>query len=193
MVKPAVVPLVIPFLIAMNVWAEENPQAPAAPARLNLVVVGGNDAINNVKQRTSRDTIVEVQDENHRPVAGAAVAFILPDTGPGGTFPGGAKNVSVMTNANGRATMPRVTTNELTGQFAIRVVASYLGQQASTTINQSNVAAPARAHVPGKVIAIVAGLAAAGAVTGAVLATRGNGTPTATISAGGAGTLAAPR
>jgi hypothetical protein len=193
MFKTAVVPLVLPFLIAFNVWADDNPQAPAAPARLNLVVVGGNDAINNIKQRTSRDTIVEVQDENHRPVAGAAVAFLLPDSGPGGTFPGGAKSVSLVTNSQGRVVMPRLTANNLSGSYQIRVTASYQGQQASTTINQSNAAGTTHAHVSGKVIAIIAGVAAAGAVTGAVVATRGGGTPTATIAAGGAGALGPPR
>jgi hypothetical protein len=49
--------------------------------RLNLVIVEGEGAINNIKLRTSRETIVQVEDENHKPVAGAVVAFLLPDRG----------------------------------------------------------------------------------------------------------------
>jgi hypothetical protein len=57
----------------------------AAPAQqtstLKILVLEGQDAINNIRQRTARDTIVEVQDENNKPVAGAVVTFLLPDRG----------------------------------------------------------------------------------------------------------------
>lgn len=54
--------------------------SPAAFAQqaLNLVIVEGEGAINNIRQRTARDPIVRVEDENHKPVAGAAVVFLLP-------------------------------------------------------------------------------------------------------------------
>ncbi len=195
MLHQAVVWLLVPLTATVTVWGEQNPQAPA-PTRLNLLVVEGNEVIKNVKQRTTRDTIVEVQDENHRPVAGAAVVFLLPDSGPGGTFAGGARSVSLVTNAQGRVEMPHMTANQATGQYQIRVTASYRGTQASTTINQQNVAAVAAAHgglLSGKLIAIIAGIAAAGAVTGAVVATRGGGTPTGSISQAGAATVGGPR
>src|SRR3979409_61337 len=86
------------FLIS----AEQGPQTPPAP-RLNIIVVEGEGAINNVKQRTSRETIVQVEDENHKPVAGAAVAFALPSQGAGGTFAGVGQNFSTITDAQGRA------------------------------------------------------------------------------------------
>src|SRR5215471_17017964 len=75
------------------------------PGKLNLVIVEGEGAINNVKQRTVRPPIVEVQDENHKPVGGAAVIFLLPNNGPGGAFAGGAKSFTAVTNPAGRATM----------------------------------------------------------------------------------------
>src|ERR1044071_6656114 len=87
----------------------------SAPARLNLLVVEGEGAINNVKQRTSRDTVVQVEDENHRPVAGAAVVFLLPNDGPGGTFAAGAKTAALVTDEKGQASMPRMTANQLSG------------------------------------------------------------------------------
>src|SRR5436305_1494698 len=112
-------------------------QPPLAPM-LNIVIVEGDGAINNIKQRTSRETIVEVQDENHRPVAGAAVVFLLPGDGPGGAFAGGSKSVTLTTNTAGRATMPTMQPNQVTGQFQIRVNVSSQGRTASTTIGQSN-------------------------------------------------------
>src|SRR5947208_1166707 len=110
-------------------FAAQDPQAP----RLSIVIVEGEGAINNIKQRTSRETIVEVQDENHRPVAGAAVVFLLPNDGPGGAFAGGSKSVTLTTNSAGRATMPAMQPNQVTGQFQIRVNASSQGRTASTT------------------------------------------------------------
>ncbi len=196
-----VVLVLVPLLATWNLWGEQNPQ-PAAPTKLSLIVVEGNDTINNVKQRTSRETIVQVEDENHRPVAGAAVAFLLPDSGPGGTFAGASKSATVVTDAQGRAVMPRMTTNQLTGQYQIRVNASFRGQQASITIAQQNVAAAAAAAAAGglstKLLLIIAGVAAAGATAGAVVATRGGGTtttatPTGSISAGGTATVGGPR
>ncbi len=195
MVHRIVVLLLVPMLATWNVWGEQEPQPPAG--KLNLVVVEGNDIINNVKQRTSRDTIVQVEDENHRPVAGAAVAFLLPDSGPSGTFAGGLKSATVITDAQGRAVMPRMTANHLSGQYQIRVNASYRGQQTSAVIGQQNVAvaagAAAGAGISTKLILIIAGVAAAGATAGAVAATRGGGTPTGTISPAGTASVGGPR
>ncbi len=154
----------------------------SAQQHLNLVVVEGEGAINNIKQRTSRATIVQVEDENHRPVAGAAVIFMLPNDGPGGAFLGGAKTAALVTDSNGQAVMPRMQPNQATGPFQIRVNASYQGMQASLAIAQSNAAgaggaaAPPAAHtgISGKTIGIIAAVAAAGAV-GVALGLRGGG------------------
>src|SRR5436305_1583384 len=92
------------LLFPLSLAFGQAPQAPPQAPRLNIVIVEGDGAINNIKQRTSRETIVEVQDENHRPVAGAAVVFLLPGDGPGGAFAGGAKSVTLTTDTAGRAT-----------------------------------------------------------------------------------------
>ena len=47
-------------------------RAAATPPRIE--VVEGDGAINNIRQRTAREPIVQVEDENHKPVAGAAGA-----------------------------------------------------------------------------------------------------------------------
>ena len=64
--------------------------AQAQAGQLNLVIVEGEGAINNIRQRTAREPIVQVEDENHRPVAGAAVVFALPSNGASGVFANGA-------------------------------------------------------------------------------------------------------
>ena len=192
------------FPLCLPVAAQE-PQGP----RLNIVIVEGDGAINNIKQRTSRETIVEVQDENHRPVAGAAVVFLLPGDGPGGTFVGGAKTATVTADSAGRATMPKMTPNQA-GNFQIRVNASSGGRTGNATIGQSNILGAAGAAgagggagISGKVIAIIVAVAAAGAV-GAAVGLRGNNknntptpptvtTPTGTISAGSGAALGPPQ
>jgi hypothetical protein len=142
-------------------FADQDPQTP----RLSIVIVEGDGAINNIKQRTSRETIVEVQDENHKPIAGAAVVFLLPGDGPGGAFVGGAKSATLVTDSAGRATMPTLQPNQAAGSFKINVNASFQGRTASTSISQSNgagaagasSAAAAHAGLSGKVIGIIVG------------------------------------
>src|SRR5579872_3204143 len=173
------------------------PLAPAAVAqatglKLNLVVVEGDGAINNIRQRTAREPIVQVEDENHKPIAGAAVVFTLPSQGAGGAFAGGQHTLTVMTNAQGRAVAHGLKPNTVQGQYQIHVNASYNGQTASTTISQSNAVAAgagtaAAAGVSAKLIVVLA-VAAAAAAAGALYATGaiggGTNTNSATIPAG---------
>ena len=178
------------------------PAAAQVAPMLNLVVLEGEGATNNIRQRTAREPVVQVQDENHKPVAGAIVVFTLPSNGAGGVFANGAKTLSIVSDNNGQAVARGFQPNGLKGNYQIRVNASHNGQTASVSINQINAAltasgAPAKAGVSGKLIAVlaVAGAAAAG---GIVYATRGgNGTaatPTTTTTiAAGAGTVAPPR
>jgi hypothetical protein len=192
------------FLLPLSLsFAGQDSQAP----RLNIVIVEGDGAINNIKQRTSRETIVEVQDENHKPIAGAAVVFLLPGDGPGGAFAGGAKSVTVNTNSAGRASMPRLQPNQATGNFKISVNASSQGRTATTAISQSNAAgaaagSAAAAGISGKTIGIIVAVAAAAAVGVAVGLTRKSSssstppavtTPTGTISAGSGASLGPPQ
>jgi hypothetical protein len=163
-------------------------QVPAAlaqtlPARIDLVVVEGEGAINNVHQRVARDPVVRVEDENHRPVVGAAVVFTLPVSGPSGEFSNGAKTLTVITDDEGTATAHGLKTNQVSGKLQIYVTASYRGLRARTLINQVSQggAAVAGHGGSGKLIAILAAVGAA-AAAGAVLATRKGSTTAATPS-----------
>src|SRR3954447_17556088 len=77
--------------------------AQATPASLQITILDGEEAINNIRQRTAREPIVQVEDENHKPVAGAAVIFLLPNDGAGGTFAGGARTLTTVTDSKGQA------------------------------------------------------------------------------------------
>jgi len=145
------------------------------PATLNIVIVEGEGAINNIRQRTAREPIVQVVDENNRPVAGATVVFLLPESGPGGTFPGGARSLTVLTDRRGQAIAKGLRHNGVSGKFQIQVDASYQNLSASTTISQANAMLTAAAGgISGKLIAILA-IAGGGAGVALAVALGGNG------------------
>jgi|SRR5215469_12811033 len=173
-----------------------------AQQALNIVVVEGEGAINNIRQRTARETIVEVDDENHKPIAGAVVTFTLPTQGAGGTFAGGAQTLTVMTDNLGRAVASGLRVNKVAGNWTMRVNASFGGRTGSAAITQTNAVAAATAGAAGgaavsaKLIVIVAVIAGA-AAGGAVAATHSgnssnNSTVTPTTISVGAGTVGPP-
>jgi hypothetical protein len=185
----------------MAVGAAPGRAQEAAAAGLNIVIVEGDGAINNIRQRTARAPIVQVEDENRRPVAGAAVVFMLPERGATGVFPNGSRTATVFTDNQGRAVARGMRLNNVQGSMDIRVTASHQGQTATTTITQANSLIAAGAAGAGMGLGakllIVAGAATAAAVTGAVIATNsGNGAPASgppTTVTPGSGTVGAPR
>ncbi len=179
------------------------PASGQVPPMLNLVVLEGEGATNNIRQRTAREPVVQVQDENHKPVAGAIVVFTLPSNGAGGTFANGARTLSMVSDNQGQAVARGFHPNGLKGQFQIRVNATYQGRSTSISINQTNAALAASgaavgAGVSGKLIAVLVAVGAAAAAGGAYYATHSGGgttaavTPTTTIAAG-TGSVGPPR
>jgi hypothetical protein len=175
--------------------------APPAPV-LKIVILEGEDVSNNIKERTAREPIVQVEDENHKPVAGAAVLFtVTTQSGhAGASFLNGAKTFSGQTDANGQIHAQGFHPNGHAGQFHINVTASKGQLTSHSTIAQTNVAAASTAAttatIPGFVATHVAlvSLVAAGAVVGGVVAgavvTVNN--PGTAITAG-TGTVGAPQ
>ena len=156
--------------------------------KLKILIIEGEGATNNIKQRTAREPIVEVLDENNRPVGGAIVTFTAPNYGASGTFQGGSKLFTVTTDSNGRATARGFQPNSAKGQLKLQVRAQSNGQSASSEINMTNVGAGGGAGMSTSakwwtVVAVGAGAA----IAGGVLGTRGSSTTppsTTTISAG---------
>jgi hypothetical protein len=175
--------------------------APPAPA-LQIVILEGEDVSNNIKERTAREPIVQVEDENHKPVAGAAVIFtVTTQSGhAGAAFANGAHSFSGLTDANGQIHAQGFHPNGHAGQFHVNVTASKGQLTSHTQIAQTNVAAAGAAAttatVPGFVATHVAlvSLVAAGAVVGGVVA--GAIIPVAnnnTAIVPGSGTVGAPQ
>ena len=176
--------------------------------KLNLVIVEGDGAINNIRQRTAREPIVQVEDENHKPVAGAAVVFLLPEHGSGGTFSSGGHSLTVNTNAQGQAAAKGIRLNNVQGQFQIQVTATFNGMTASATISQSiavgaatagaGAGAGVAAGLSAKAIVLIVVAAAAATAGGAYAATHAGGggnaaaAAAATTIAAGTGTVGPP-
>lgn len=183
-------------------WAQ---QTPAAAPSLVITILDGEGALNDIRQRTAREPIIEVQDENHKPVAGAVVLFTLPSSGPSGAFADGSQIFSTVTDNAGRAVAQGLRPNNISGQFDVHVRVTYNNSTAETTIHQKNVSGlssgnaqqASQGSTAGGTVAtsthglsvkttliIVGSIAAAGTIAG-VLATRGGsstnitaGTPT---------------
>jgi hypothetical protein len=174
--------------------AQDSPAA----GKLNIVIVEGEGAINNVRQRVAREPIVQVEDENRRPVAGAAVTFLLPNQGAGASFANGSQSLTITTDAQGRAVARGLRPNNVNGEYQIRVNAVSEGRTATTTISQTNAitAAAAAGGISAKVLAIIA-IAGGAAAAGTVAATRGGngngGRPSPTIITPGSPTVGGPQ
>lgn len=158
-----------------------------APGKLNIDIIEGEDAINNIRLRTAREPIVEVTDENHKPVAGALVLFALPGGGPGGEFANGARTLSVVTDAQGRAVATGFKPNAITGRYQIQVKASYQGASAERNITQRNMKPGLSTAAKASIIGAIVAAAAIGLAVG--LTRGGGGGSTPTVVTAGPGTV----
>ena len=170
----SVLAVALATMLAVPGWAQEA----ATPKLLNIIIVEGEGAVNNARQRVSREPIVQVTDENNKPVAGAAVIFFLPGSGPGATFPGGANSFTAITGPEGKASANGLKSNSLQGEYSVRVTASYKGLTASTSFKMKTAAGAA---ISATALWTIILLAAAGATAGIILgvnSSSGNGNAT---------------
>jgi hypothetical protein len=193
------VALVLLLVRAPQMFAQTAGVQAGTPMALHIVILDGEDALNNIRQRTAREPIVQVQDENHKPVAAAVVLFTIRKgpSGAGGTF-AGVSTLAVITGLDGEAVAKGLESNGVKGSYTISVQATVGAITTAAIITQSNVVGPASAsssststttsgahaggHVLGTHFWVIAGsiTAAAGAVAAVVL-THNSG---ATITAG---------
>lgn len=174
LLQPAVASALLLSLLAETVCYgyQDGAQLP----KLNIVIVEGEGAVNNIRQRTAREPMVQVTDENRKPVAGAVVVFLLPNQGAGGAFANGAKSLTLLTDSNGNAIARGMQANRLGGQYQLRVTASHQGQTASTSINMTNaVAAGSGAAASSTAVKwlLLVGAAGGAAAAGAIAASSG--------------------
>ena len=113
-------------------------QGQSLPTRIEIVVVQGEGAVNNIRRRSASPPMVLVQQEPGQPVAGAVVVFTLPTEGASGEFDGD-KTIILTTDAAGRAAAKSLRLNAVPGKVPIHVTASYRGLTTRSVINQISV------------------------------------------------------
>ena len=163
---------------------------------LKVIALAGNDEMNDLERRIMAPLVVQVLDQNDRPVEGADVVFRFPLNGPGATFPNQKTSQTTRTNALGQAAATGWTANSQVGSFQVHATATYGNQMGEKTISMSNVTRivedvreknKERSWWSTKKFKIAVIAAAAAAAAGIVLATRGGGSgsqPPVTISPG---------
>ena len=168
------------LLILVCPWCAQG-QTPV-PLKLQILIIGGEGSINNIKQRTAREPIVEVRDENNRPVAGAIVLFEAPERGASGVFLNGSRTTTVTTDANGQAVGRDFKPNQSAGDMQMTVTASLNGLTASTVIRMRNAGGGGGPGLSsGTKLTIVALAVAAAVVVGYAASNRQQGPSTVVI------------
>jgi hypothetical protein len=173
--------LIAAQILTLSGSAQELPTS----ANVNIEILDGNDAVNNIKQKIAREESVRVEEENHKPVTGALIVFTAPKSGPGGSFVDGQKNFQVVTGPDGVA-RARFHPNDDTGEYLLNVTAFVQDQKAHVHIHQMNVAGSSSAaddnkrgwRLSKRTVLVLTLTVAAGAVAGGLIAARGNGTAT---------------
>src|ERR1039457_208935 len=159
----------------------------AAETRRQIVVVEGQNAINNSKTHTGREPVIEVRDDKDARDAGDLVTFQAPGTGPSAVFGTGETTFLTQTDASGRATGQGLKPNNAKGPFEIRVTASLNGETASAAIAHTN-ARPSETKWSSKKVLLITLLAGA-AAGGAAAALHGGKSAAATPTPTNTGTI----
>jgi hypothetical protein len=117
--------------------AQSVPQLPVEQS-LKIRVLAGNGEMNDLERRVMAPLVVQVLDQNERPLAGTEVVFRFPLNGPSATFPGGKSVITVRTRGDGQAAATNWMANGV-GTFQVHVNATYGNQVGETTVSMTNV------------------------------------------------------
>jgi hypothetical protein len=178
---------------------QAKPPAPLPTAQnLRIIVLAGKGGLNDLEHKVMSPLVVQILDQNDRPVDGAEVVFRFPLKGPSATFPNQEGSRTFRSNGEGEAAAVGWAANGQTGNFDVHVTATYGNQSGEATIPMSNVTRIVETSGGKQRVSrswwssiwFKIGVAAGGAALVAVivLATRGSSSkasqPTVTISQG---------
>jgi len=165
-----------------------RPGAIPAGTGLNLLVLEGQNGVHDVRTPATALLVIEVRDENYRPLEGVKVVFQLPRQGPSGSFEGGVQDKQVVTNVQGQASAA-FTPNTQAGRFTVHATAAFGARTGAISIMQRNEAVRNATWVARhKTFAVIVAVGAAGAA--ATFAARSASSspagskPTLTITSG---------
>ncbi len=153
--------------------------------KLRVIVLQGQGATHEIARGLTALTVVEVRDENDRPVEGAVVTFRLPESPQVGSFAGGIMSQTSRTNSQGQAGMAGFVPSQNSGSVVIKVTAVFGKLMGRATITQNTTQSFLPETAKSKSFwqkwrwPIIIG--AGGAIVGGVWAGRRGGSTAATI------------
>jgi hypothetical protein len=184
-----VVLLALPPTIAAQSQAPAIPVGqPATIQSLKVVPLAGDGEMNDLQRKVMAPLVVQVLDQESRPVEVADVTFRFPIQGPSAAFADQKNSQTVRTNADGQASATGWTANSMVGRFQVQVTASRGNELGTAVVFMTNAASIADERKrKGKSlwsskwtkIGLIAGAAAV--VTVVILTTRNSGPTTTTI------------
>jgi hypothetical protein len=138
-------------LVALLVYAPSaSAQLPAAsPDQIELRIVSGSGAEFQPGSQQKQRLVMQVVNQDERPLAGVAVTFQLPDDGPSGLFGNGQRSIVAFTNDEGEASITGVKWNNTSGPVSIRVTAVKGMAHAGTLLPVRLTAASGKPPAPG--------------------------------------------
>lgn len=183
--------LVLPPTVAAQSQAPTLPVGqPSTIQSLKVIPLAGDGETNDLQRGVMAPLVVQVLDQESRPVEGADVTFRFPLTGPGVIFPDQKNSTTTRTNADGQASATGWTANSTVGRFQVQVTASRGNELGTAVVFMTNVTSITEEGKKKRKslwsskwtkIGVIAGAAAIVAVV--ILATRNNGSGTTTITA----------
>lgn len=120
--------------------AQLKPMAPLPTIKdLKVIPLAGDGEMNDLERKVMAPLVIEVLDQNDKPVESADVVFRFPLKGPSALFPGDKTSQRVRTNGQGQASAVGWIANNEVGTFDVHVTATYGNQLGETTVSMSNV------------------------------------------------------
>jgi len=118
-------------------------EQPLTGIGLHITIVSGQNVTNVTGRKFDSGVVIEVDDRNNQPVAGASVSVVSPGNAPGLTFQNGSRTLTAVTDNRGRVNVGRVTAIN-SGAFELVVTAFYHGDKAGAVISETNSDASAK-------------------------------------------------
>lgn len=206
-------PQILAVLMALppSAAAQTPAQAPAQPPAqltplaalqtedLRVIALAGNGEYNDLQRLIMAPLVVQVLDQDGRPVEGAQVVFNFPVQGPSATFANKQTSQTTRTDADGQAAATGWVANTV-GTFQVKVTATRGNETGQTIISMTNatkIVEPKKdkgkswwSHKWAKIGVIAA---AAAVVVAIVLVKRGGSSTTAVTAVPGSPTIGAPQ
>ena len=176
-----------------------TPLATLQTQSLRVIPLAGNGEFNDLQRLIMSPLVIQVLDQDGRPVEGAQVVFDFPVQGPSATFANKQTSLTTRTDADGQAAATGWVANTV-GTFQVKVTATRGNETGQTMISMTNatkIVEPkkdkGKSWWSSKRAKIAIVVAAAAVVVAVVLIKRGGSSTTSVTAVPGSPTIGAPQ